>query len=360
MKTMLKKSTIKKLKADSKVIMSALQAEAKQRRFLIGSHNAIKLEKSLASVDRLDLVGRTLLDPKVHKLHADRLNKRLQARWEKIKAKADNDWKKLPRSAKSQVVRRNSQEVAASHLRFLTLVDSVTAVNARAGLKAARKLKEKLTTTLDSVSGLTCLGAIEVEVVSMRLMREIKKKDTQSASETRKLDVCEALADKLGSTVYCNDESLFLVHFHGVVTATSPEKFDLLNKQLRKSKSWVIAPRQIELKKLSEDYAGKAKSVEKNLEHIATYITKGGNDWYARKAYLRYKIGFEADEVADEIEWVAKSWRRDRLLRAEHAEDGIEDLFSLTADEIGQLAILVNDLMSLAKDRSGYLINVSR
>lgn len=358
MKTMLKKSTIKKLKADSKVVMAALQAEAKQRRFLIGSHNAIKLEKSLAAVDRLDLVGRTLLDPEIHKAHAARLNKRLQARWEKIKTKADSDWRKLPRSAKSQVIRRNPQEVAASHLRFLTLVDSVTAVDARAGLKAAKKLKEKLTTTLDLVSGLTCLGAIEVEVVSMKLMREIKKKDTQSASETRKLDVCEALAEKLSSTVYSNDESLFLVHFHGVVTATSPEKFDLLYKQLRKSKSWVIAPRQIELKKLSEEYAGKAKSVEKNLEHIATYITKGGNDWYARKAYLRYKIGFEADEATDENEWVAKNWRRDRLLRAEHAEDGIEDLFSLTADEIGQLAVLIDGLMGLARDRTGYALNV--
>jgi len=356
MKNKLSKSIVKKLKADSKVVMTALQAEAKRQRFLIGSHNSVKLKKSLAAVGRLDLVGRTLLDPDVHQVHAARLNKRLQARWEKIKAKADSDWKMLPRSAKSQVVRRNSQEVAASHLRFLTLVDSVTAVDARAGLKAAKRLKEKLTTTLDSVSGLTCLGAIEVEVVSMKLMREIKKKDTQSASETRKLDVCEALAYKLSSTVYRNEESLFLVHFHGVVTATSPEKFDLLNKQLRKSKTWVIAPRQIELKKLSEEYAGKAKSVEKNLEHIATYITKGGNDWYARKAYLRYKIGFEADEASDENEWIAKSWRRDQLLRAERAEDGIEDLFSLTADEIGQLAVLIDGLMGLSRSRFGYCI----
>lgn len=351
----LDKATVKRLKADSAKVLGALQAEAKQRRFLIGSHNAIKLQKSLAAVGRLDLVGRTLLDPDVHKVHAERLNKRLQVRWEKIKAKADSDWKKLPRAARSQVIRRSSQSIAADHLRFLTLVDSVTAVDAAAGLMAAKKLKEKLTTTLTSIRGISCLGALEVEVVSMRLMREIKARDTQSPSETRKLDVCETLADKLKGTVYADEDSLFLIHFHGVVTASNPDKFELLNEQLRKVKAWTLAPRQIELKRLSEEYAGRAKSVEKNLEHIATYITKGGNDWYARKAYLRYKIGFEADEISDETEWIAKNWRRDQLLRAEHAEDGIEDLFSLTANEIGQLAVLIDGLMKSASGRGGFL-----
>ena len=90
--------------------------------------------------------------------------------------------------------------------------------------------------------------------------------------------------------------------------------------------------RTIEVKKLSTSFGNKSKSTEQNLKYISTYITKGGNDWYSNKAYLRYKVGFELDdsEVVDEQTWVLKNWSRNELLKKEHSEDGIEDVLSMT------------------------------
>ena len=346
---------IKRLKADSKLTMKALLSESLKSRFLIGSHNAAKLKKSLATVRRLDLAERTLLTPAVHKAHAKRLGERYQVRWGKIRDKAKTDWSNLPKAIKAMTVKATDHEIAANHIRFLTLVDSVTAVDANAALRAATKLKQKLITTAEGVSGLTCLGAIEVEVVSMSLMRELGRLDKPTLSEKRKLDVCEKLSQDLKSSLFGEDQSLFLIHFHGVVTAKDAKQFDAFNERLRKVKAWSLAPRQIELKKLSTQFGGKPKSVDQNLRHIATYITKGGNDWMANKAYLRYKIGFETDDelVNDESSWIAKNWRKNELLRQEHALDGITDMLSLTVQEIVQLALVIDGLMGLDRTRGG-------
>lgn len=353
---------IKRLKADSQATMQALLAESLKSRFLIGSHNAIKLKKSLATVGRLDLADRTLLTPSVHKTHAKRLSDRYQARWDKIRDKARSDWSKLPRAKRSLTVKATDHEIAANHIRFLTLVDSVTAVDASAAIRAAIKLKEKFINTAEATNGITCLGSIEVEVVSMSLMRELGQLDKPTASEQRKFNVCEKLAEGLKGTLYGEDQSLFLIHFHGVVTAKDPKQFDAFNMRLKKVKAWSLAPRQIELKKLSTQFGGKLKSVDQNLRHIATYITKGGNDWMANKAYLRYKIGFETDDelVNDEASWAAKNWRKNKLLQRENAEDGITDMLSLTVQEIVQLALVIDGLMGLDRTRTGYRVSVGK
>jgi hypothetical protein len=357
---MTKSDQIKRLKADSEATMKALLAESLKSRFLVGSHNAIKLKKSLATSGRMDLADRTLLTPTVHKAHAKRLSDRYQARWDKIRDKARADWSKLPRATRALTVKATDHEIAANRLRFLTLVDSVTAVDANAAIRAAIELKEKLITTASAIKGITCLGSIEIEVVSMSLMRELGRLDKPTASEQRKLDVCETLAKGLKGTLYGEDQSLFLIHFHGVITAKDPKQFDAFNERLKKVKTWSLAPRQIELKKLSTQFGGKPKSVDQSLRHIASYITKGGNDWMSGKAYLRYKIGFETDDelVNDEASWVAKNWRKNKLLQREHAEEGITDVLSLTAQEISQLAVVIDGLMGLSRTRTGYQVSV--
>ena len=359
---MFHREKLKWLKVDSKATMKALLEESLKSRFLIGSHNTIKLKKSLATVGRLDLVGRTLLSPTVHKAHAKRLSDRYQAQWDTMRDKARADWSKLPRATRALTVKPTDHEIAANHLRFLTLVDSVTAVDANAAIRAAIKLKEKLITTASAIKGITCLGSIEVEVVSMSLMRELGRLDKPTASEHRKLDVCEKLAVGLKGTLYGEDQSLFLVHFHGVVTAKDFKQFDAFNERLKKVKAWSLAPRQIELKKLSTQFGGKPKDVDQNLRHIATYITKGGNDWMSNKAYLRYKIGFENDDelVNDQASWEAKNWRKNELLRQEHAQDGITDMLSLTVQEIVQLTLVIDGLMGLNRTRTGYQVSVGK
>ena len=80
----------------------------------------------------------------------------------------------------------------------------------------------------------------------------------------------------------------------------------------------------------------------------------------ANKAYLRYKIGFESDDelVNDQASWEAKNWRKNELLRQEHALDGITDMLSLTVQEIVQLTLVIDGLMGLNRTRTGYLISV--
>ena len=64
--------------------------------------------------------------------------------------------------------------------------------------------------------------------------------------------------------------------------------------------------------------------------------------------------------VNDEATWVAKNWRRSEMLRQEHSEEGIVDLLSMTADEVLQLAVVIDGLMSLNRTRTGYLVSAGK
>lgn len=170
---MKKYDQLKRIRSDSAATMKALQKEASKRRFLVGSHNAIRLKKSLAASERLDLDGRTLLTPKVHQAHAAKLAKRYDVLWKKIRIKALSGWSKIPKILRSE--KPTDTEIAGHHLRFLTVVDSVTAVDAGAALKACAKLKEKLTTTAQSAKGIGCLGVIEVGLSAVWRYRHLSQ-----------------------------------------------------------------------------------------------------------------------------------------------------------------------------------------
>jgi hypothetical protein len=333
-----------------------------KQRFLIGSHVKFRLKKSLASVGRVDLAERTLLTPSVHSIHAARLAYRLTAQWEKIREKNIRAWLSIPADLRHGTEPVSDSTLADNHLRFMTLIDSVTVVDSHHALQAATRMKVELTSVIEKTTGIWFLGAIEVEVISLDMMRRLSDTKSLTGSETRKLDVCETLVKDLDGTLYSNDSSLILVHIHGLVTAKFDSSFERLRKNLLQNQRWSIAPRQIEIKKLSTEYFGKAKSTIQNLKHIARYITKGGNDWYANKAYLRYKIGFGNDdsEFMTEEKWIAKNWRNDQLLRKEHKEEGITDMLSMTVHEIAQLAICIDSLMALSPLRNGYLVRAGK
>ncbi len=184
----------------------------------------------------------------------------------------------------------------------------------------------------------------------MEKMRGVRDRDPRSSSEYRKLDVCEVLEKSIKE----NNDSLFLIHFHGVMAAQDESQFEALRANFRSVGQWCLAARQIEIKKLSEEFAGKSKPVANSLNNIAQYITKGGNDWNTGKAYFNYKFGFDGE---DEDSWVRKNVYRNELLRKEHIEDGIVDPLSLSAGEIGQLAILIDAMMGLNRTRDGYLVS---
>ena len=110
------------------------------------------------------------------------------------------------------------------------------------------------------------------------------------------------------------------------------------------------------MKKLTKSYGQKDKTVEENLEDIAAYITKGGNDWVSKRAYLRYKIRFSNGTPLTESEVESLNWRSNELLRQIRKKQGnIEELLSLSVHEINVLAMAIYKMMNLAPKGQGYL-----
>lgn len=352
---------VAKMKIESVAMMERIKAVRLFDRFILGSQSETRLKKSLAAVGRLDLLTTTLLTPAVHKTHTAKLSKSFLARWEKITAKQQSDWQQIPAALRRGTPAPTDVAIANNCLRFFTLIDSVTVVDAGAALAAAMRMKAQLIQAVEAVKGVHCLGAIEAEVISLPIMRTIRDKDTNAPSEKRKMDVCDVLAAELDGTVYQNETNLFLVHFHGILTAKNQQKFEDLRRTLLSNPRLSKAPRQIEIKKLSEEFNGKAKTVPQNLHHIARYITKGGNDWVGNSIALRYKIGFSrAEDYIDEIIDTQLNWRRCEILRAEHKLDGLEDALSMTVHEIAELAIFIHKLMHSGRNATGYIISAGK
>jgi hypothetical protein len=351
---------IKWLKNDKDVILEKMRLESLASKHVIGSHNKNRLTKALAAGRRLDLVDRTLLSSKIHKDHAYRLSKRYISRWEKLQAKAIADWKKVKGITKNK--KPSDAEIAAQHIRFLTVVDSACPLSSSEAITLVKKLKADLQKIVTSCPGVWCLGVIEVEVVEIDLMRKIKIADKTTETESRKLDVCDVLSKDFSKTLFADETALFLIHTHCLVTANTSVQLETFETKARAVKRWKKASRQVEIKKLSESFAGKPKSVERNLSDIASYITKGGNDWFGGKAYLRYKVGFEnySEDITDEAMWEAMNWRRNKLLQQEHKAEGLIDILSLTNQQILELAILIDKMMGLNRNRTGYLVSAGR
>ncbi|MBK9306887.1 MAG: hypothetical protein IPM58_07335 [Nitrospira sp.] len=243
-----------------------------------------------------------------------------------------------------------SSITAHDRLRFLTILQGFEVLDVSKTLKQVRGFKDQLRTVMEGCRGLWCLGAIEVEVVSMEMMRQLKD---QTDSETRKLAVCEFMEKRLAKRNQ-GLSSYFLIHFHGVVVANRPRYFHELEKQLKLL--WKHEPRQVQVKPLSHMFNGKPKQLEKSLKDIARYVTKGGNDWIGKKAYLRYKLGFDNEHLETEDAWVNRNWRRNKTLQGEHREEGLEDVLSMTRSEIYALAQVIDGMMAMSRNRTGYLV----
>lgn len=244
-----------------------------------------------------------------------------------------------------------SSITAHDRIRFVTVLHGLEVLDVSKTLRQVRAFKDQLRIVIEGCRGIWCLGAIEVEVVSLEMMRQLTD---QSDSEERKLLVCESMEKRLskrdrGLSVY------FLIHFHGVVMATRSGYFTGLEQKLKQQ--WKYHSRQVQVKPLSKVFNGKPKAPEKSLADIASYITKGGNDWINKKPYLRYKLAFDNDHLDTEDAWVNRNWRRNKILQREHREDGLEDVLSMTGSEICALVSVIDGMMGMAHHRTGYLIS---
>lgn len=324
------------MKSSSKRTETALKEEYKRKRFNYGSHNKVRLNKALASVRKYELQDTTLLSPSVHDVHSKKLSDRFLKRVVHYK---------------NLGYKNNS---IAERFRFLTLLHSVEIMDVQRTIQTIKKFQLQLQNTIEGSKGIWCLGAVEVEVINIEKMRMIHEDQTES--EARKLNVIESMIKRLRK----NDQhlsSFFLVHFHGIVTASSQYRFNDFADALKKNKEWKREPRQIQLKPISTQFKSKSKSLDKNLVDIATYITKGGNDWIGGKSYLRYKLAFENEYLFNEDEWVNKNWRRNEVLKQEHSEEGLEDALSMNVSEIVSLASVIDQMMSFNRTRTGYLVS---
>ena len=190
--------------------------------------------------------------------------------------------------------------------------------------------------------------------------RKTLEKEIDS-QESRKLDVCEGLSIDNDASLYANDESEILIHFHGIVCAPSKAKFDELLKVIKKTPKWNVEDRQIEMKALTKKYGKRVKSVTDNFRDISDYIVKGGNDWIGKRPHLRYKLRFSNGKAMSDKEILSVIDSTDQLLRQDIKDSStVEDMLSLSVKEITVLAKTIDGMMDLKPKRLGYRFKCGR
>lgn len=360
-----------------------------QQRFLKGSHTKTRLATALAAMGNEDLLKSTLLWREVSTEHADELFKRFCRRAAKVdQREAEKEAKHLSRN--DRPYRRGEKRAKPfstyQSFRFLTIVHKIVHLCDAEAVNAVSGMMYQLNEAFDKVSGVSCLGAAECEIISRLIMRKIREltiegkksqidfnsgfisverraeiEKTIEDQEFRKLNVCEGLSLDNDASLYADHSSEILVHFHGIVCAPSEEKFNELLKVLHGNPNWKIEPRQIELKYLTKKYGKREKTVIDNLRDISNYIVKGGNDWVGKKAYLRHKVRFSNGMALSEDEINNLNWRTDQLLRQDRKDNrGVEDLLSLSINEINVLTKTINRMMNLKLNGKGYLFCYGR
>ena len=371
---------LRTLKAKGEIEMKRLiEVANKLHRFEVGDKHEGRLEQSLRWTGKSHLKDKTLISHSLHRQHSKRLAEQLIKRWKKVqrdftkrmskRIQINEQLKtelKIQRETKKIII--SEHEIANKHIRFLTLIDSVCVVDAYEALILAVGMRNELIDVITATNGISCLGVIEASIVAIKKMNE--EASLFPDKEFYKLDGINILAKRENLTEYCSnqDAALFLIHFHGVIFAKKEEQFEIFESNLKQNIRWNVALRQFELKKLSKSYDGKTKTIEQNLKHIASYMTKGANALKDGYFYnFKYKIGPSSEE-----DWIAKcsgsnkiSAEFKRSLKEEYSvEDDwielikIEDTLSLSAYEISEQIQLVDYLMSLDNTRTGYLINV--
>ena len=285
-------------------------------RYDLGTHKATKLQQ--AGIGKT----RTLLNDEVAKTHGYKLFIEL-----------DKHSKRLGSSA-------------TQRLRFLTVLHSTEDLYGDDVLEAAKTLSGNITSILNKVSytGLWSRGTIELEVVNLEILRKIS---ANTDSEARKLNVLESLRpilegdiDGLHVRKLKDNATRVLVHSHSVIDLGADYEANEIKLRKLLNRTYPKAY-QVELKNLFRN-----RTTAKNLEAIAKYVTKGGNET------LRYNAGFGRD-LGSDLE--AKIWRKGSGKKARRGET-VEDERGLTVGEVQRLNELYRSLMDTRSDRRGYLV----
>ena len=344
--------TFQELKATGKEQADAVRQAISGMRVLVGEKQEKVLKSALAVAGRRDLIETTLLSKSVRRLHEGRM----QSRMKKLLAEMSVRYRKLVHREKSL------DEHLRKQLRLVTILHQVTSLDVGNTTGSANNLLESIEGIFDQLHQnkrrLRMIGSVEIEIINMRMMREAHSDDNLDDfhSGRRKLKVLEAM---IGNNIFLKSQDvLALVHCHGVMD-TGSYRDDEIKDQLQK---WWAIKYQIEVKSLSEQFRGKRKSVDASLKDIASYVTKGANDYIGtgrnKCISLHYKLSFEKDMESAEDQMV-KEWRtKGSLIRDESKTDGVDHSKSMTFEEIASHAQAIDALMGLKSNRMGYLIDL--
>ena len=235
-----------------------------------------------------------------------------------------------------------SRDEGRERVRFLTVLHSVVRLDKKGVMRAVGRMEATLRRVFDGTHA-WMLGAIEIEIVNIALLRKIS---TLSKDEARKLNVLEKLYEADSSSIGSMVDSGALVHFHGIVDliGNSSLREEQLRRRFQKVAAWQRSPYQVELKRL---FLG--RTISANIRDIASYVTKGGND------QLRYNAGFGRD-LAEDLD--ARIWRAGTG-RADKGGETVTDERGLTIGEIKFLDEAWRHLMDRKSNKRGYLVLVA-
>ena len=340
--------TFKQLKESGAEQFEFLREKAlNSSRLDVGVNQEKALNRCLVASGNSHLQGRTLLAKDVRKNHSALMVERLLSLANKVIGE-----KKTGGLSKSS----SADEALRNRLQFITVLHEVCPLE----LNAVAESAEQLIATIDSFGqslkqqrlGCSFVGAIEIEIVSMSMMREAHQHDDLDdlTSGRRKFKVLDSMLGR--SRSLRNAPTVALVHCHGIIDLGRCSYDDACTR-LRQiwGKSY-----QVEVKNLSDQYRGKKKSVALNLKHIAGYITKGANDKIQDGISLHYKLSFDKDMESIEDQMI-QDWRKvGSVIRAENKSDGLTHSKSMTMAEIAFHAEAIDMLMGLKRNRMGYVI----
>ena len=249
-------------------------------------------------------------------------------------------------------------------LRYFTLIHELVVMDKNEVIASCKRMKEMLKRRLKDYYW---HGVIETEIVNLVFLRSLQEQEAakkvslkQKESMRHKLEVVNALDVKNGLHELVEEtSSRVLVHCHVVIdmgkgtVKAIRERVVELRAQLAAVKVWNIVDRQIEIKRFSEQWRGKKRTLRQNIWHIANYGTKCGNE------QLRYKAGFGRDNEEDEEAALWKAYGRDLISEVDGVieDDGaVEDARGLTGNEVAFLNAVTLRLMRMKNDMRGYVI----
>jgi hypothetical protein len=266
--------------------------------------------------------SRSLLHNDISKIHAQKLSRELQARSNKV-----------GRSAKDR-------------FRFMTILQAVVEPTEKKVSAAVEAMEGQFQTIIGDL-GLWSRGAIELEMVNLTILEKISNLNENEARKLNVLTELGELQDFMGLMIPVSKSlTRILVHSHVVVDLGKIPEIteEEIRKRIKSKDYWSKSKYQVEIKGLFKN-----RAISTNLNKIAAYVVKGGNE------NLRYNAGFGRD-LAEDLE--AKIWRAGTGRKDKGAE-AIEDERGLTVAEVKRLDELYVWLMKRRRDKRGYLIETS-